>query len=135
MARWLHTKKALEKVEKLFVDKTKGSKEALKNAIIKGGKGLNGIELDGLGAAPIAAVAAAATPLIIAVVKILQNSGLMDPAVKIEKVEEDIKKGDLKNNTDIPPSEFDEVELDIEKSWYQNRGVKIAGIAGGGLSF
>ncbi|MCB0805381.1 MAG: hypothetical protein KDC05_06245 [Bacteroidales bacterium] len=133
MARWLHTKKALEKVEKLFVDKTKGSKEALKNAIIKGGKGLNGIELDGLGAAPIAAVAAAATPLIIAVVKILQNSGLMDPAVKIEKVEEDIKKGDLKNNTDIPPSEFDEVELDIEKSWYQNRGVKIAGIAGGGL--
>jgi hypothetical protein len=133
LGRWLHTKKALEKVEKLFVQKTKGSKKALKNSILKGGKGLNGIELDGLGAAPIAAVAAAATPLIIAVVKILQKSGIMDQSVKIEKVEEDIKNGDLENNTDIPPSEFDEVELDIEKPWYKTKGVKIAGIAGGGL--
>ena len=36
------------------------SKKALKKAIIKGGKGLRGMELDGMGAVPLAVVAAEA---------------------------------------------------------------------------
>jgi hypothetical protein len=133
IGRWLHTKKALAKVEDLFVNKTKGSKKALKKAIIKGGKGLSGMEMDGMGAVPLAVVAAAATPLIIAVVKILQSSGIMDPNVKLEKVEEDLKKGNFENNNDIPPTEFDEIELDIQQPWYQKKEVKVAGVIGGGV--
>lgn len=131
--RWQKSKQALAKVEDLFVKKTKGSEKALKKAILKGGKGLSGMELNGLGAAQFAIIAAAATPLIIAVVKILQKAGIMDPNVRVEKVEEDMKNGNFENNTDIPSSEFDDVTLDIEQPWYKKKGVKIAGALGGGI--
>ncbi|HRX97731.1 MAG TPA: hypothetical protein P5514_12360 [Bacteroidales bacterium] len=128
--RWQQSKQALAKVEDLFVKKTKGSKTALKNAILKGGKGLNGPALAG---PELAAMAAAATPLIIAAVKILQQSGILDPGVKIEKVEEDLKNGDLENTSDIPSSQYDDIQLDVSVPWYQNPVVKTVGIAGGGL--
>ncbi|MEZ5149124.1 MAG: hypothetical protein R2759_19150, partial [Bacteroidales bacterium] len=112
------------------VQKTKGSKTALKNAILKGGKGLNGPALAG---PELAALAAAATPLIIAAVKILQQSGIMDPGVKIEKVEEDLKNGDLENTSDIPSSQYDDIQLDVSVPWYQNPVVKTVGIASGSL--
>ena len=81
----------------------------------------------------MAAIAAAATPLIIAVVKILKQSGVMDESVNIEKIEEDLKEGDLENSSDIPPSEFDTIDPGIEMPWYQHTGVKVAGAVGGGL--
>ncbi len=131
--RWQKSKQALAKVEKLFVKKTKGSKKALKNAIIKGGKGLNGASLDGLGVAHFSAVALVATPIIIAVVKILQDTGIMNLGVKAKHIEEDLKRGNYENNSDVQPSQYDDVELEIEQSWYQKKGVKIAGVVGGGL--
>jgi hypothetical protein len=137
MARWLHTKKALEKVEKLFVKKLKGNPKVLKKTILKAGKGLSGVELDGLGAAPVAAAVAAATPVILAVVKILKETGVMNKSLDEKKLEEDLKAGQIENNDkDVEPSEFDDVKLDIEADdtkWYQKKGVKIGGTIAGGL--
>jgi hypothetical protein len=77
---WEKSKKALDKVEKLFVDKLQGKKSALKNAILKGkAGGLNGSEdesFDGFGFLPAAALAAA-VPVITAALKIMVDGGVM----------------------------------------------------------
>jgi hypothetical protein len=79
-AEWEKSKKALDKVEKLFVDKLQGKKSALKNAILKGkAGGLNGTEdesFDGFGFLPAAALAAA-VPVITAALKIMVDGGVM----------------------------------------------------------
>jgi len=81
-ATWQKSKDALSKVEKLFADKLQGSRDALKNAILKGRAGnLSGIVEDQmlgyLGDPASATVIAAATPVIIATIKILKESGLI----------------------------------------------------------
>jgi len=80
--QWQKSKNAMVKVEKLFADKLQGSKTALKNSILNGRAGnLNGIiEGDFLGhlGDPASATAiAAATPVIIATIQILKESGLI----------------------------------------------------------
>lgn len=78
---WDKQKKALTKVEKLFVDKLQGKKSSLRNAVLKGkAKGLSGLdeetEISGLGVVAVATLAAA-VPVITAALKILQDSGVM----------------------------------------------------------
>lgn len=85
VADWERSKTALQRVEKLFADKLQGKRKSLRKAIL-GGKagGLNGMveptasDLSGLGE-PISLTAsiAAATPVIIAAVKILKDTGLI----------------------------------------------------------
>jgi hypothetical protein len=79
---WQKSKDALVKVEKLFADKLQGSRDALKNAILKGRAGnLSGYveeQMSGyLGDPASATVIAAAAPVIIATIKILKESGLI----------------------------------------------------------
>lgn len=79
---WQKSKDALVKVEKLFADKLQGSRNALKNAILKGRAGnLSGYveeQMSGyLGDPASATVIAAAAPVIIATIKILKESGLI----------------------------------------------------------
>jgi hypothetical protein len=81
-ATWQKSKNALAKVENLFADKLQGNKSALQNAILKGKAGnLSGIVEDQmlgqLGDPASATVIAAATPVIIATIKILKESGLI----------------------------------------------------------
>ena len=81
-AYWNKSKDALAKVEKLFADKLQGKRNALRNAILKGKAGnLDGIveydNLEGLGEPITASTIAAATPIIVAVIKILKDSGLV----------------------------------------------------------
>jgi hypothetical protein len=81
-ATWQKSKNALSKVENLFADKLQGSRDALKNAILKGRAGnLSGIVEDQmlgyLGDPASATVIAAATPVIIATIKILKEAGLI----------------------------------------------------------
>lgn len=70
------TRLAVEKVEKLWTKKLFGKQETLKNIILKG----NDEVLSGqLGAEPVttAAAIAAATPVIVAVIKIMKDAGLI----------------------------------------------------------
>jgi hypothetical protein len=81
-ATWQKSKDALVKVERLFADKLQGSRDALKNAILKGRAGnLSGYveeQMSGyLGDPASATVIAAAAPVIIATIKILKESGLI----------------------------------------------------------
>ena len=80
--KWQKSKDALVKVERLFADKLQGSRDALKNAILKGRAGnLSGYveeQMSGyLGDPASATVIAAAAPVIIATIKILKESGLI----------------------------------------------------------
>jgi hypothetical protein len=81
---WTKSKNALVKVEKLFADKLQGKRSALKNAIMNGkaGKKEDVGNLEGLGepvtATTAAAMITAATPIIVATIKILKNAGLID---------------------------------------------------------
>jgi hypothetical protein len=82
VATWQKSKNALIKVEKLFADKLQGSRDALKNAILKGKAGnLNGFVEDQmlgyLGEPASTTLIAAATPVIVATIKILKESGLI----------------------------------------------------------
>ena len=82
-AQYNRARIALQKIESLFVDKIQGNKNALRDAILKGrAGGLNGFvsPLGELGE-PITMTAAiaAATPLIIATIKIMKDSGLFAP--------------------------------------------------------
>jgi len=79
---WQKSKDALVKVERLFADKLQGSRDALKNSILKGRAGnLSGYvedQMSGyLGDPASATVIAAAAPVIIATIKILKESGLI----------------------------------------------------------
>jgi hypothetical protein len=85
---WRKAKTALSRIESLYADKLQGKRSALKDAILKGrAGGLNGelhpdaYDLSGLGE-PISmtAAVAAATPLILAAIKILKESGLFSPS-------------------------------------------------------
>lgn len=82
---WNRSRAALAKVERLFADKLQGSRNSLKDAILKGrAGGLNGNlevapeELSGLGEVTAATIAAA-TPIIVAAIKIIKDSGLFAP--------------------------------------------------------
>lgn len=82
VSTWQKSKNALAKVEKLFADKLQGSRDALKNAILKGKAGnLSGYVEDQmlgyLGDPASASLIAAATPVIVATIKILKDSGLI----------------------------------------------------------
>lgn len=81
-AQWNKSKDALAKVERLFADKLQGKRDALRNAILKGKAGnLDGIieeDFQGLGEPVTAATLAAATPIIVAAIKILKDSGLLN---------------------------------------------------------
>ncbi len=79
---WQKSKNALIKIESLFADTLQGSRDALKNAILKGRAGnLSGIVEDEmlgqLGDPLSASVIAAAAPIIIATIKILKDAGLI----------------------------------------------------------
>ena len=79
---WQKSITALAKVEKLFADKLQGSRSALQKAILKGKAGnLSGFVEDQmlgyLGDPASATVIAAATPVIIATIKILKEAGLI----------------------------------------------------------
>lgn len=104
---WEKSKKALAKIENLFVDKLQGTRKALKNAVLKGkAGGLNGVEqeteISGLGVLPAAALAAA-VPVITAALKILQESGVMSKqeADNIQS-EVDAKTGEANKMADDP---------------------------------
>lgn len=83
--KWNKAKKALVKVEDLFAKKLQGKKDKLKNAMLKGkAGGLSGFDDeeetligDCLGEPATAAALAAAAPVIIAVIKIVADSGLL----------------------------------------------------------
>ena len=105
---WKKSKKALAKVEKLFVDTLQGKKSALKNAILKGkAKGINGLEgpeemeVQGLGIVPAAALAAAA-PMIVAALKIMNDSGLMKKG-EAQNAESDINA--KASEADVPAAD------------------------------
>tara|TARA_B110000902_G_scaffold165090_1_gene188586 strand:+ start:6539 stop:8344 length:1806 start_codon:yes stop_codon:yes gene_type:complete len=82
--QWQRSKQALSKIESLYADKLQGKRDALRDAILKGkAGGLSGAvepdahDLGSLGEpVTIGASIAAATPLIIAAVKILKDAGL-----------------------------------------------------------
>ena len=82
--QWQRSKQALSKIEALYADKLQGKRDALRDAILKGkAGGLSGAvepdahDLGSLGEpVTIGASIAAATPLIIAAVKILKDAGL-----------------------------------------------------------
>lgn len=89
---WQKSKNALAKVEALFADKLQGDRTALKNAILNGKAGnlagqLNGQtigELGELGEVATATAIAAATPVIIATINILKETGLMGKNEKVD---------------------------------------------------
>ena len=103
-------KNALSKIEKLYSDKLQGKKDKLKDAILKGkAGGLNGLEEEsyfdsisqvGLGEAVIAGALVAATPIILAAINILKESGLLsnEEASNLEL--------ELQNNTETDPAPY-----------------------------
>jgi hypothetical protein len=106
-AQWNKSKDALAKVERLFADKLQGKRDALRNAILKGKAGnLDGIveeEFQGLGEPVTAATLAAATPIIVAAIKILKDSGLLG---KNENVDADALAKEMAND----PSAADAIQ-------------------------
>ena len=107
-SRWNNSKKALAKIEVLFADKLQGKRENLKKAIVNGkaGKKANIGELGELGE-PVSATAAAAmitaaTPVIVATIKIMKDAGLLDKKVS-EKV--DVNENEVKKLSAEEPSE------------------------------
>lgn len=103
-------KNALSKIEKLYSDKLQGKKDKIKDAILKGkAGGLNGLEEEsyfdsisqvGLGEAVIAGALVAATPIILAAINILKESGLLSSqeASNLEL--------ELQNNTETDPAPY-----------------------------
>ena len=79
---WQKSRTALARVERLFADRLQGSRDALRNAILKGKAG--GLGNPGLGEGITAAAIAAAAPLIIATLNILKEAGLIDPNFKLD---------------------------------------------------
>jgi hypothetical protein len=107
-SRWNNSKKALAKIEVLFADKLQGKRENLKKAIVNGkaGKKVNIGELGELGE-PVSATAAAAmitaaTPVIVATIKIMKDAGLLDKKVS-EKI--DVNENEVKKLSAEEPSE------------------------------
>jgi hypothetical protein len=118
--RWNNSKKALSKIEVLFADKLQGKRDALKKAIVNGkaGKKANVGELGELGepvtATAAAAMITAATPVIVATIKIMKNAGLLDKnaSEKIDVNEKEVKK----LSTEEPSEDYADFEtFDDEK--------------------
>lgn len=115
--RWKQSKEALEKVESIFADKLQGKRKALRKAILNGKAGnLNGViedsgELSGLGepvtAAGAATMIATASPIIIAVMKVLKKTGLMDKSESedVNISQEEIKTAATKSTSQFPTEE------------------------------
>ncbi|OYU82638.1 MAG: hypothetical protein CFE24_14950 [Flavobacterium sp. BFFFF2] len=89
---WQKSKNAITKIESLFADKLQGDRNALKNAILNGKAGnLSGyVDEDNIGqfgqlGDPVTGSAlAAATPVIIAAIKILKDTGLFSKDEKVD---------------------------------------------------
>lgn len=85
--QWRRSKQALSKIERLYADKLQGKRSALRNAILKGKAGglsgtieANADDISGLGEPVSIGVAiAAATPVIVAAIKIMKDAGLFSP--------------------------------------------------------
>jgi hypothetical protein len=76
-SEWTRAKSALAKIESLFADKLQGDRGALKDAILKGkAGGLSGNQQFGE-PVTLAASIAAATPVIVATLKIMKDAGLL----------------------------------------------------------
>ena len=83
------SKTALARVENLFADKLQGSREVLKNTILKGKAGnLSGVVIEQLlgflGDPVTASAIAAATPVIVATINILKDAGLIGSEEKLD---------------------------------------------------
>ena len=134
-SRWESSKKALAKVERLFSDKLQGKRSALKKAILKGKAGnLNGtIEDDGLSglgepvtAAGAATLIATASPIIVAVMKILKQTGLEDKGAS-EQV--DVSEAAIKSAaTDSSSTSMEDIQY--SEMSYQNPNTKAGRSAG-----
>ncbi|HCS20163.1 MAG TPA: hypothetical protein DIW47_06310 [Bacteroidetes bacterium] len=99
-AEWNKAKTALAKIENLFADKLQGDRNALKDAILKGrAGGLSGtVDLGELGEpVTVAATITAATPVIIAAFKMMQDAGLFSSS-------EQINPDELQREANNPPS-------------------------------
>lgn len=89
---WQKSKNAISKIEALFADKLQGDKTALKNAILNGKAGnLSGYvdeyaigQLGQLGDPVTGTALAAATPVIIAAITILKETGLFHKDEKVD---------------------------------------------------
>lgn len=98
--QWQRSRSALAKIERLYADKLQGKRSALKDAILKGrAGGLNGqlhpeaYQMEGLGEPiTVGASIAAATPVIVAAIKILKDAGLFAPGEdsSTENLEKDV---------------------------------------------
>jgi hypothetical protein len=107
--QWENSKKALSKIEKLFVDILQGKKSALKNAILKGkAKGINGVDeetnINGLGILPAAALAAA-IPVITQALKALVDSGAMKKE-EADHIEDEVKNSGTEANASASESDM-----------------------------
>lgn len=110
-SQWQRSKVALAKVEKLYADKLQGSRTALRDAILKGrAGGLNGeidpgaYDLSGLGEPiSIGASIAAATPVIIAAVKIMKDSGLFNQDEDTSTNNLQQEATDAQRSSNVPP--------------------------------
>lgn len=97
------TKKALFRVGKLWTKKLFGKQETLRNIILKGNdEGLSGQ----LGAEPVTTAAAitAATPVIVAVIKILKDAGLIPKNADTSKAGIEAEMKAQANSGAYPPS-------------------------------
>ncbi|MGB0271501.1 MAG: hypothetical protein ACPGAJ_06255 [Schleiferiaceae bacterium] len=97
------TQNALEKVKHLWVKKLFGKEETLRNIILKGNEqGLKGQ----LGAEPVTTAAAitAATPVIVAVIKILKDAGLIPKDADTSKAGIEAEMRAQANSGTYPPS-------------------------------
>jgi hypothetical protein len=123
---WEKSKNALAKVEKLFADKLQGKRDKLKNAILKGKSGgLNGFaeeeefDISGLGVAPAAGALVAATPVILAAIKIMSDSGLFakgeDTNIESELTENSSEAEKMMNDPDIKDESTDDGTSDDEE--------------------
>ncbi|OYU95615.1 MAG: hypothetical protein CFE21_10775 [Bacteroidetes bacterium B1(2017)] len=89
---WQKSKNALAKIENLFADKLQGDRTAMKNAILNGKAGnLSGYvdenaigQLGQLGDPVTATAIAAATPVIVAAINILKETGLVGKDEKVD---------------------------------------------------
>jgi hypothetical protein len=118
-SQWNKSKEALAKVERLFADKLQGKRDALRNAILKGKAGnLDGIveeDFQGLGEPVTGATLAAATPIIVAAIKILKDSGLLGK-------NENVDPNDLAKEMANDPSAADAIQKAGSESGTESGG-------------
>lgn len=117
-AEWNKARTALTRIESLFADKLQGNRQALKDAILKGRAGGLGYVDDfghyvpGLGEpVTLTASIAAATPVIIAAIKIMQETGLFKPGEDVSTNNlaaeaEATERGTFTTRSVVPASNF-----------------------------